>query len=74
MNLFYQPQGWGNGGIKIYSEGPKVVGERRVLVLIANMPTIKLVRTFVGSNPQLYITMLTSNYLYLRFAMAYGKT
>jgi hypothetical protein len=74
MDLFYQPPRWSNGGIKIYSEKPKVVGEKRVLVLIANMPTTNLMCTFVGSNLQLCTIILTSNRSYLRFAMAYGKT
>jgi hypothetical protein len=74
MDLFYQPREQNNGGIKIYSERPKVVGEKRVIVSIANKPATKLVCTFMGSNLQLYTIMLTSKYPYLRFAMAYGKT
>ena len=50
-----------------------VVGEKLVLVLITNLSIIKLVSTFVGSNPQLCAVMLTSKYPFLRFATAYGK-
>lgn len=30
VDLFYRPRGWSNGGIKFYSERPKVVGEKGV--------------------------------------------